>query len=74
MEVGAGHHSLCFFSNIGIGFCPGCGLGHSIAYLFRGDFIASFDAHPLGVPVVILLVYRIIKVLFFQKDYQFLKT
>ncbi len=39
---------------------PGYGLGHSIAYLFRGDLAGSLDSHLLGVPVVIALTYRII--------------
>jgi hypothetical protein len=39
---------------------PGHGLGHSIAYLFRGDLFGSLDSHMLGVPVVIALTYRII--------------
>ena len=29
--------SICFFDFIGIGFCPGDGLGHSIAWFFRGE-------------------------------------
>ncbi len=39
---------------------PGYGLGHSVAYLFRGDLAGSLDSHLLGVPVVIALTYRII--------------
>lgn len=39
---------------------PGYGLGHSVAYLFRGDLASSLDSHLLGVPVVIALTYRII--------------
>jgi len=39
---------------------PGHGLGHSVAYLFRGDLAGSLDSHLLGVPVVIVLTYRII--------------
>ena len=39
---------------------PGYGLGHSIGYLFRGDLVSSLDSHLLGVPVVVVLTYRII--------------
>lgn len=53
------HYSLCVFNNLGIGFCPGCGLGHSITYLFHANFSASFDAHPLGIPAVLILLFRI---------------
>ncbi|MDD3742424.1 MAG: DUF2752 domain-containing protein [Lentimicrobiaceae bacterium] len=57
-----GHASLCPFNAFGLGFCPGCGLGHGIAYLFRGEFQASFYAHPLSIPAVILLIIRVVKV------------
>ncbi|TWR30054.1 DUF2752 domain-containing protein [Mucilaginibacter pallidiroseus] len=54
-----GHYSLCPFNRFGFSWCPGCGLGHSIAYLFRGDFANSFKAHWLGMPVVAVLLFRI---------------
>lgn len=38
---------------------PGRGLGHSIGYLFRGDILASFQTHWLGLPVVAILTHRI---------------
>ncbi|MBW6459711.1 MAG: DUF2752 domain-containing protein [Bacteroidales bacterium] len=65
------HHqyTLCPFHNMGISFCPGCGLGRSIGFLFRLDFKSSFLAHPLGIPASILLVRRIIKVLFKRTNY-----
>ena len=56
--VEEGHASLCIVKNLNIGFCPGCGLGHSIAWLFRGEIIKSFNAHPLGIPAVIILLFR----------------
>jgi len=57
------HYSLCIFKLIGIDFCPGCGLGHSISHLFRGDLQASFSAHPLGIFAVIIILFRIYKLL-----------
>jgi hypothetical protein len=48
------------FDALGVSFCPGCGLGHSIAWLARGDLAASFQAHPLGLPAVGLVGYRIV--------------
>ena len=39
---------------------PGYGLGHSISWLFRGEFLRSLDSHWLGIPTVIILVYRIV--------------
>ena len=38
---------------------PGRGLGHSIGYLFRGDFQSSMQAHWLGAPAVAVLMWRI---------------
>jgi Protein of unknown function (DUF2752) len=58
------HFSLCFFDNIGLSWCPGCGLGRSIALLYRGELTASFQAHPLGMFAVIILLYRIVTIVF----------
>lgn len=41
--------------------CPGCGLGHAVAYLFRGEVAASFHAHPLGPFAVVVLVGRVVR-------------
>jgi len=57
------HYSWCLFRIIGINFCPGCGLGHSINYLFHGDLRASFSSHPLGPFAVIIIIYRIYRLL-----------
>ncbi len=53
------HASLCPLKMVNSGFCPGCGLGHSIAWLFRGDVIQSFEAHPLGILAVAVLLWRV---------------
>jgi len=57
------HLSLCIFKFLGITFCPGCGLGHSISYLFHGNIQASFSSHPLGIFAVIIILFRIYKLL-----------
>ncbi|MGB8193485.1 MAG: DUF2752 domain-containing protein [Chitinophagaceae bacterium] len=54
------HFSWCFFKNIGISWCPGCGLGKSLALLYRGNFSQSFFAHPLGIFAFLVLLNRII--------------
>jgi len=54
------HYSLCPINNLGFDFCPGCGLGRSISFLFNGDLQASVDAHWLGGFAVIVLSFRII--------------
>jgi Protein of unknown function (DUF2752) len=53
--------TICPFHNLGISFCPGCGLGRSIAFLFHGDLIRSFNTHPLGIIAFIFIIERIIK-------------
>jgi hypothetical protein len=65
------HYSFCFFKFIGIKFCPGCGLGHSISFLFHGNLAASFSAHPLGIFAVIIILFRIYQLSFL---YIFSKT
>lgn len=57
------HFSFCIFKLLGIKFCPGCGLGHSISYLFHGNVKASFASHPLGIFAVIVIQFRIYKLL-----------
>lgn len=47
--------SLCPLDALGASFCPGCGLGHAVAYLARGELVASMQAHPLGIPAVLIL-------------------
>lgn len=60
---GETHFTICPLSNLGLKFCPGCGLGNSISLLFEGDFIASFHAHPLGIFALIIIVTRIVTII-----------
>lgn len=53
------HYTICPLKNAGIDFCPGCGLGHSIALIFHGEFIQSFYTHPLGFFAIAIIVFRI---------------
>lgn len=57
------HYSFCVFKMLGFHFCPGCGLGHSISYLFHGNIKASISAHPLGIFAVIIILFRIYSLL-----------
>ena len=54
--------SFCFFDFIGISFCPGEGLGHSIAYFFSGNLKSSFQANFMGPIAVLVLSARIITI------------
>ncbi|WP_410688354.1 DUF2752 domain-containing protein [Chitinophaga filiformis] len=53
-----GEASLCILKRIGIPWCPGCGLGHSIHYLLHGEWRASLKSHPLGPFALLILTYR----------------
>lgn len=55
--------SLCPFHNMGLGFCPGCGIGISISHAFRGQFEASINSHPLGIVAILILTSRIFTLL-----------
>jgi hypothetical protein len=54
------HFTLCPLALSGIEWCPGCGLGHAITLLFHGEFVSSFNVHPLAFFAVIVLSLRII--------------
>lgn len=62
-DPGNHHYTLCPIANMGFDFCPGCGIGRSISLAFRGEFITSLKTHPLGIAAIILIVYRIIKII-----------
>ena len=57
------HFTICPFANLGIDFCPGCGLGNSISFLFRGDLASSFHSHPLGIFALVIIIFRIISII-----------
>nr|WP_294948061.1 DUF2752 domain-containing protein [uncultured Mucilaginibacter sp.] len=62
--AGHSHFSLCPLKAMGFTWCPGCGMGHAIAYLFQGDIKKSFNAHWLGIPAVLGIFYRMYTLLF----------
>jgi hypothetical protein len=57
------HISICPLDQLGFDFCPGCGLGRSISFLFHGEIIQSLVTHPLGIFAVIVLSFRIVHLL-----------
>ena len=59
--------SLCVFTAVGFGHCPGCGIGHAMHFALRGAFRQSFNHHPLGIFAVIIIFNRI-RVLLKQKN------
>ncbi|MDZ7806811.1 MAG: DUF2752 domain-containing protein [Gracilimonas sp.] len=52
--------SLCLFEWVGLDFCPGEGLGHSISYTFRGNMSSALEAHIAGPAAVLILILRIV--------------
>lgn len=53
------HFTLCPLANLGLTWCPGCGLGRSITYLFHGEINASLAQHWFGIPALLVICYRI---------------
>ncbi len=63
--------TLCLFENIGITFCPGEGLGHSIAFLVRGEYTSAIEANFMGPAAALIIVARILYLLhnlFFKRN------
>jgi hypothetical protein len=56
---GANHFSLCPLANIGITWCPGCGLGRAITYAFHGDIKQAQALHWFVFPALAILLFRI---------------
>ena len=54
-----GLFDLCLLKRLGAAWCPGCGLGHAVAHLFRGEVAASLQAHPLAPFAVTVLLGRV---------------
>ncbi len=55
--------SLCLFDQLGFTFCPGDGLGHAIAYTFRGEFSNAMESNILGPFTILILGTRILYLL-----------
>ncbi len=55
------HFTFCPLANLGLDWCPGCGLGRSITQLFHGNLKESFHQHWLGIPSVLIIGSRIVK-------------
>lgn len=51
---------VCLLKLAGFTWCPGCGLGHAVGFLARGEIAAAMASHPLVIPVVAVLLVRIV--------------
>lgn len=68
------HYSFCLFKLMGFKYCPGCGIGHSVSYLFHGDIKKSLSVHPFGIFAVIILlrrIYHLIRLHIFSKTIKY---
>ncbi|WP_245681362.1 DUF2752 domain-containing protein [Arcticibacter eurypsychrophilus] len=50
---------MCPLANLGLTWCPGCGLGRSIASILHGNLSQSFHYHWFGIPGLLILISRI---------------
>lgn len=63
--AGEGLLNLCGFrllglpQLLGLEGCPGCGLGHAVAYLLDGQLMPALRTHPLAPFALAMLVGRI---------------
>lgn len=51
--------SWCLLELAQFPYCPGEGLGHSIAYTVRGDLDKAFGANIMGPPAILIITARI---------------
>lgn len=54
------HFTLCPMANLGIEWCPGCGIGRAITQLLHGNVAKSLEFHWFGIPALLIILYRII--------------
>jgi hypothetical protein len=60
---GPRHFTLCPLDNLGLEWCPGCGLGRAMSLLSKGDIQASWSMHPLAMFAFAVIAYRIIELI-----------
>lgn len=49
---------LCVLKVIGLPGCPGCGAGHAMGYLFRGELVLAWQSHWFSPVVLAVLITR----------------
>lgn len=62
------HFTFCPLSNMGLSWCPGCGLGRSVTQLLHGNLNESLHFHWLGIPAVLVICYRIVTLGLYEKE------
>jgi len=61
------HFTFCPLANLGLGWCPGCGLGRAITLIFHGSIRESFHFHWLGIPAVLIISLRMVTLLRYER-------
>ncbi len=68
------HQMPCYYKKILGVDCLGCGMQSAIIHLLNGNFIESFKAYPALIPVIFLLIFLILHLVFkFRKGAYILK-
>lgn len=62
------HFTICPLSLSGIKYCPGCGLGRSVSAILNGNIQQSFYYHYLGIPALIIILFRIKSLITFKAN------
>lgn len=44
--------------------CPGCGMQRSVIQLLDGDVAGSIEMHPAGIPMLFLILFLILHLIF----------
>lgn len=58
-ERDGNHVTLCPLASGGFTWCPGCGIGRSIAHLLHGHVTRSWNYHWFGLPGLLIICYRV---------------
>lgn len=53
------HFTLCLLANMGLDWCPGCGIGRAITQLLHGNVAGSLAHHWFGIPALLIICWRI---------------
>jgi hypothetical protein len=59
-----GHLTFCVPTLLGFDGCWGCGIGRSMGLALRGNFSASWAAHPFGIAGDGILLGRVLTLTF----------
>ncbi len=58
-SAGETHFTFCPLQNLGVDWCPGCGLGRAVSCALHGQLAESLRHHMLGIPAIVILGARI---------------